>query len=636
MKHLRTISLFFLLVAATCTYAQSEAGTVKKTDSKTKRMQRRDYIADASSLREKSPQQAVKLLEEALLYARKEADYTTQVAAYTLLGNIYEDIDQKELALQRYQQALTASSRSRNGANTAQIHQRMGQLYLDLKDAQHAESSFKLCLSLGREAKVQQRCEEGLADVALLRGNADASISQLNQVQQRYEMDSASLSRLEGKRSNVYIQQNELDKASQSYRNSVNALPSNQKLNKDDYAEIEQAQSNLLANAEVSPHEKIEIAKLNALKYEVASSNNDEISGNLKVAAVLESSKDFKGAERIIERSKTLVTASTDADLAAEVFEKSATNNRRKGDLEAALADMERYMAEREKAIEKSKAELAQQVEIVKGQQRIDVQEKEYDLQQTERELLRSQVSRQRIAIGLLSLLLLASLAFFYYLNKNIKARRKAHQKLMLKSLRTQMNPHFIFNALNSVNNFIAKNDERAANKYLADFSRLMRKVLDYSQREFISFEEELELNELYLRLEHFRFRDQFDFSFDNQLSQPVTDLQVPPMLIQPFIENAVWHGLRYKKGHGKLSVTVSEEGKNILVTVLDDGIGREKSKAQKTENQRKQKSEGLENVSKRIALINELYGKNYEISVRDADGTAEDVGTLVTIKIPN
>ncbi len=638
MKRFLYLSMLILLVFSTAVFAQQQNGAEKKEEkapSKFKRSQRRDYVADAKSLREKSPKQAVKLLEEALLYARKDEDFATQSDAYTLLGNIYEDIGQKDLALQRYQQAILANSNLKSGGNTAQIHQRMGQLYLDLKQDNKAEGSFKLCLQVGKDTDIRQRCEEGLADVALLRGNSNASISQLDKVQQSYPMDSASVSRLEGKRSNVYIQQNELEKASESYRNSVNSLPSGQKLNKEDYENIEQAQTQLLANAEVATREKIEIAKLNALKFEVASSNDDEISSNLKVAAVYETSKNFKEAVRIIERSKSLVTASTDAALAAEVFEKSAANNRRKGDLEAALTDMERYVAEREKAIAKAQAELAQQVEIVKGQQRIDVQEKDYDLKEKDRELLHSQVSRQRIAIGLLSLLLLASLVFFYYLKKNIKARRKAHQKLMLKSLRTQMNPHFIFNALNSVNNFIAKNDEKAANKYLADFSRLMRKVLDYSQRDFISFEEELELNELYLRLEHFRFRDQFEFSFENKLPHPASDLEVPPMLIQPFIENAVWHGLRYKKGHGKLSVTVSEEGKNILVTVLDDGIGREKSKVQKTENQRKQKSEGLENVSKRIALINELYGKNYEISVRDADGENEDVGTLVTIKIP-
>ena len=169
-----------------------------------------------------------------------------------------------------------------------------------------------------------------------------------------------------------------------------------------------------------------------------------------------------------------------------------------------------------------------------------------------------------------------------------MKAKRTANQLLLIKSLRTQMNPHFIFNALNSVNNFIAKNDEKAANKFLSEFSQLMRKVLDYSQKDFISFEEELELNQLYLKLEHFRFRDKFDYQFENNIEQAVYDLEVPPMLIQPFIENAVWHGLRYKEVHGKLNVAIDQVKNNIVVSIKDDGIGRKKIKKLKNNKSKK------------------------------------------------
>lgn len=236
------------------------------------------------------------------------------------------------------------------------------------------------------------------------------------------------------------------------------------------------------------------------------------------------------------------------------------------------------------------------------------------------------------MVIGLLSVLLLASLVFFYFLRKNIREKQRAHQKLLLKSLRTQDEPAFHLQRPEFGEQLIAQHDEKAANKYLAEFSRLMRKVLDHSQKDFIPFEEEMELNELYLRLEHSRFRDQFEFTFENKAHAP--DLEVPPMLIQPFIENAVWHGLRYR-GKGHLSVKVSQDATHITVTIEDDGIGRERSKAIETEGQRRQKSAGLENVSKRIGLINELYGKNYEIAVTDADGAAGDVGTAVRVKIP-
>ncbi|MFT5167822.1 MAG: two-component system LytT family sensor kinase [Saprospiraceae bacterium] len=279
--------------------------------------------------------------------------------------------------------------------------------------------------------------------------------------------------------------------------------------------------------------------------------------------------------------------------------------------------------------------DLKEQVDIVKGQQQIDLLQRDYDLEEKDKELLQSQLQTQKIIIGLLSLVLLASLVFFYFLYKNVKAKRKANQSLLLKSLRTQMNPHFIFNALNSVNNFIAKNDEKAANKFLSSFSKLMRKVLDYSQKDFITFEEEIELNELYLKLEHFRFRDKFDYTFRNDAEQDGYNLEVPPMLIQPFIENAVWHGLRYKSAKGKLDVTVTKDAGKLIIRVKDNGIGREKSRELKTKNQMKYKSTGLENVSKRIALINEIYNKNYEINVSDLDDNAEDKGTVVEIKIP-
>ena len=305
------------------------------------------------------------------------------------------------------------------------------------------------------------------------------------------------------------------------------------------------------------------------------------------------------------------------------------------GKLDNALIDLEKYIAAKELSIDNLEKDLSNQIEVVKGQKKIDIGRKEYDLDLKDKAYMQSQLVFQKIIIGLLSLLLLASAIFFYFLQKNVKSKRRANQLLYIKSLRTQMNPHFIFNALNSVNNFIAKNDEKAANKFLSDFSKLMRKVLDYSEKDFIDVDEELELNELYLKLEQFRFRDKFEYSFTNNLEMDTSDIQIPPMLIQPLIENAVWHGLRYKEEKGKLDVDIKEENENIIVTVSDNGIGREKSKALKTNNQRKYKSTGLENISKRLDLINKIYKKNYQIEISDLNSDKEDQGTKVLIKIP-
>jgi len=127
-----------------------------------------------------------------------------------------------------------------------------------------------------------------------------------------------------------------------------------------------------------------------------------------------------------------------------------------------------------------------------------------------------------------------------YFIYKNAQASKRANQLLALKSLRSQMNPHFIFNALNSVNQFISQNDERAANKFLSEFSRLMRLVMENSQEDFISLQKEEEIISLYVKLEHYRFRDKFDFEITGLDKLEKETIEIPPMLIQPYIENAV------------------------------------------------------------------------------------------------
>ncbi len=610
----------------------------EKKASKTRRQEAPALLDQAQAMQEKSPPDAIKLVERAIQMAKKEGDWQTEGESYILLAEIYEDIGQNDLALQRYGQALGILKRSKDIGPTAAVHQRMGQMYISQNNDKLAESSFRLCIDLAYDKDLKIKCQEGLADVELLRGNVDKSFQQLDYVQDNMAPDSLANARIEARRSQGYIQQNDFSKASESYMNSVENLPRNQTIKKEDIEPLEKAKQQLLTYNEVAIDRKIDLARKDAdFKKENVAANpaNELVKENLRIADLYEQKNSLADAANFISASKNAISENTDAATAAEVYKKSYDLNLKRGNMAAALADLELYFSAKEKANEELKNDLNEQIEIVKGQQQIDQLQSEYNLEEKDKELLQSQLQKQKIITALLGILLAASLVFFYFLYKNVKAKRIANQRLLLKSLRTQMNPHFIFNALNSVNNFIAKNDEKAANKFLSEFSRLMRKVLDYSQKDFIPFEEELELNELYLKLEHFRFRDKFDYQFDNQASAHGADLLVPPMLIQPFIENAVWHGLRYKESMGHLAVKIIEKDAHIIVTVQDDGIGRQRSKALKTENQKKYNSTGLENVSRRIALINEIYDKKYEISVEDVDGNAADTGTLVTVKIP-
>jgi len=594
-----------------------------------------DLIQDAKSKQIKNPTQAISLLEKAISLARKEENLENEASGYILLGNIFEDIDQKDLALQRYLQALPLFKGSNNVDLRAEVHKNIGSIYLDQGDLKAAIVNFNICIKESGDKKLTLRCEEGKADVALREKDTDEVTKQLNTIEQNYELDSLSLAGNMARRAQNYATQNDYDNAYDSYNKSVSTLPKNKKVSEKDLSTLQKSQTAVLEIKPSTSDEIIDIRKEFAVNSNSVFPNNIQVKENLKIAALYEAKKNYPEAIKYIIVSKQLIKEMTSPAIAAEVYKKSSELNQKLGNVNDAIVDLELYITSKEKALQDLEVDLKKQVEIVKGQQRIDINRLDDDLSAKDSQLIQSQIKTQKILIGLLSILLLGSLVFFYFLTKSSKERRKTNQKLYLKSLRTQMNPHFIFNALNSVNSFIAKNDEKAANKFLADFSRLMRKVLDHSQKDFIAFEEEIELNELYLKLEHFRFRDKFDYTFTNNAPQLGYNLEVPPMLIQPFIENAVWHGLRYKEEKGNLEVSINEEKESLVIYIKDNGIGRKKSKALKTENQKKYKSTGLDNVSKRVALINELYKKNYVIHVSDLDNNSDNPGTLVKISIP-
>ncbi|WP_281979769.1 tetratricopeptide repeat-containing sensor histidine kinase [Tenacibaculum mesophilum] len=220
-----------------------------------------------------------------------------------------------------------------------------------------------------------------------------------------------------------------------------------------------------------------------------------------------------------------------------------------------------------------------------------------------------------------------------YFMFRTNKQQKLANNLLALKSMRSQMNPHFIFNALNSVNSFIAVSDERSANRYLSEFSVLMRSILENSDEDFIPLTKEIELLELYVKLEHNRFKDKFDYTINIDKSIPLDEYSIPPMLLQPYIENAIWHGLRYKQEKGKLQISMlPKNNDSITILIEDDGVGREKSIEMKTKNQLKQKSKGMSTIKNRIAILNNMYQDKISVVVLNAfeDGSGTKVALIL------
>lgn len=206
-----------------------------------------------------------------------------------------------------------------------------------------------------------------------------------------------------------------------------------------------------------------------------------------------------------------------------------------------------------------------------------------------------------------------------------------------LAALRAQMNPHFVFNCLNSINTFILLNDPKNASGYLQKFSKLIRKVLDASRSEFISLHDELETLRYYIELEQMRYGGRFQYQFSIQDNLPLDDLELPPMLVQPFVENAIWHGLMNRDGDGgMLLLDISRQANTLCIIVEDNGIGRKKAADLKSRSAVAHKSHGLQVTDERIKIINELYSTQASVEILDLldpQGVAQ--GTRVTLKIP-
>ena len=204
-------------------------------------------------------------------------------------------------------------------------------------------------------------------------------------------------------------------------------------------------------------------------------------------------------------------------------------------------------------------------------------------------------------------------------------------------ALRAQMNPHFIFNCLNSIKLYTLDNDADKASDYLTKFSRLIRLVLENSRSELVPLHNELEALQLYIELEAMRFKQKVQFTI--QVS-PEIDQQyvcIPPLLLQPYVENAIWHGLMHKPEGGTVSVEVSQPQENLLyIEITDDGVGRQRASELKSKSAGKHKSFGMQVTADRIRMINQLYNIQTQAQVLGlVDSFGEPCGTKVILQIP-
>ena len=221
---------------------------------------------------------------------------------------------------------------------------------------------------------------------------------------------------------------------------------------------------------------------------------------------------------------------------------------------------------------------------------------------------------------------------------KERKENERRFLELELKTLRLQLNPHFMFNALGAIQYYIKNNESRLAINYLADFAQLMRLFLESSKNKYVSLEDELSLLKLYITLEQMRFEKKFDVVYEIDDSLDLVMVEIPSLLLQPFVENAINHGLRYKKTQGLLTIKMiyEEENETLICIIEDDGVGRKKAAEIRAKSLRKHQSRGTQIIEERLATFNASGEIKLVVKTEDVNVLLEDCGTRVTLTIPN
>ncbi|MBQ0788832.1 MAG: histidine kinase [Oceanihabitans sp.] len=591
-------------------------------------------IDSADTYLKTDAEKSIQFITEAL----SQSNSTKQNAeAYEILADVYMHWKQYDLAISNYKISL-----QNNTLN--EVHLKLAKAYYKNKDYQESLQAYQNINDASLSNYQKTVYYEGLGDVYKKIVQLDIAISNYKKglaIAEKH-LIKPKITDLNSKIGEAYNESGKLTEANTYFKNSLDlASQENKKRAVEEKVKVADFQNDNMAYEDEIQLRKEAIEEISELQTDTIIDNESALTlqkQNYKIGNAYYQQKDYVNAVPYLEKSIAEAESKEDLLVKKDAVRKLSETYRDAGNSVEALEAYKTYQETVDALYVKMEQEITQAARfnknITEKQNRITSLESDRALTQSNYQLSIEQSKRQKLIIYSLFGGVLLLLVTAYLMYKYIKQQKLANNLLALKSLRSQMNPHFIFNALNSVNSFIASNDERTANRYLSDFSQLMRAVLENSEQDFIPLQKEVDLLELYTQLEHFRFKDKFDYSITVDENVAINEFQIPPMLLQPYIENAVWHGLRYKEEKGKLEINISQRSTDeVIIAISDDGIGREKSKSLKTENQKKQNSQGMNNIKKRVAILNEMYKDKVDVFIADYQPEG-DKGTRVVVTL--
>ncbi len=637
------IGIAFLMVPFLC-YAQKESKirSVSKVSS--------DVYLQIDSARiyeNQNPTKSFDFIEKALTNSLETRNKNGEALSYQSLGRINFNLNQFDLAIDYYFKALHIFESLNNQDEIHNTYWLLANAYQQINDYENALIYYKNFLQYVEKQKNTDeivRAKNNMAEIYNKTGKSKEALTLLNDVLETEKKRNNPSGAIEAQNyiGQVYQESNKDMQALEFYEQSANLA---EEVNdKEALKKSLQNQGSVLRKSKRYDDELQVRQQLLSINKEF-DAKPEQAEDNLEIGNIFIEKNETEKAIPYIQRSIELSEETGSLEKKGKALQTLSTAYDKQKDYDKALETYREYVATVDELYKKRESEIKTSLQITaslnRKLERLDLIEKELSLSQKTVNLLRQEqlVNRKELRAQqiftyslLIAFVVLAVASFFVY--RSGIHKRKSNQLLELKSLRSQMNPHFIYNSLNSVNSYISKNDERAANKYLAEFSRLMRSVMENSKHDFVPLNSEIEILKLYLSLEYSRFSDKFDYDFTVDPGIETESCFVPPMLVQPFIENAIWHGLRYREEKGFLSVTLKQNNQFIEVSIEDNGIGRKKSTEIKTKFQKEHHSTGLQNIETRVQVIKELYKINLDIHIEDIDSKSGE-GTKVLIKIP-
>lgn len=645
----------------------------------------------AKALPTSRAKEALELIEQALIEGLRTENLGLQAESYQLLGSINKDLNQFDLAMENYTKASQLYIKSGNNTGYLSTLKALGDLSKQTGKNEKALNYYQRYLALAEKKPESKSLDYDREEIPSKKRKvaAESKMAERTAASSNSSYKWSADKNFTTELDQVKLSMSEIYGYQKRYNESMDALNSVSGNSEENFYQTPSTETDLLVNElkgdllekQNKDDAALELYKINAAAANTLNKPVVEARANDKIADIYSEQNKIEQAIELRKRSINIYSRSGDqAGLSYELLQlgkleiqtksypaatehlKRAANlsadlklrnieldcwktlsdlQELQNDKSAALASLKHFIqvqntiiSEKGEALDSNRtinsgvSRQLQQIELLEKNREIN--DKTIEILRKNEELNKQTLRNQLIVIFSLAGILVLISVLGYLMYRNIQQKKVANQLLALKSLRSQMNPHFIFNALNSVNHYIAQKDERSANKYLSEFSRLMRAVLEHSQKDFITLSVETDIMALYLKLEQDRFRDKFEYELFIDPKLQKEGLLIPPMLIQPFVENAIWHGLRYKDSIGFLSVHYLMDGDRVLIQIEDDGIGRVRSKELKTENQRKNSSTGILNISKRVEIINDMFSTGIKVDIQDKPNNS---GTLVSIR---